>query len=73
MTYLEIEERLQKAYPGAHVAAIDLTGGENHYEVRISTKELNNLSRIEKHKAIMSVFKEELSSGELHALSIKVL
>ena len=73
MTPIEIEERLRQAYPQAVVAAIDLTGQNNHYEIRISTNLLNGLSRIEQHQAIMSLLEKELKSGEIHALSIKVL
>ncbi len=73
MTPLEMEEQLRQAYPSAQVAVIDLTGTENHYEVRISTPQLNTMNRIAQHQAIMSVFDKELKSGEIHALTIKVL
>lgn len=73
MTDIEMEKRLRKVYPTAHVAVVDLTGGGNHYEVRISSQEMENLSRMEQHQAIMSVFDNELKSGEVHALAIKVL
>lgn len=73
MTPAEMETRLCQTYPNAQVAVIDLTGSENHYEVRISARELSSLSRIEQHQAVMSVFNEELKSGEVHALSIKIL
>ena len=73
MTSREMEHRLEEAYPGCQVAVIDLTGGQDHYEVRLSAKELDGLTRVQQHQAIMKVFDEELRSGEIHALAVKTL
>ncbi len=67
----ELKVRLQSAYPSAHVLIQDLTGSGNHFEVEIFEVSFAELSRMERHQAVMSVFNAELKSGELHALSIK--
>ena len=69
----EMEEKIQSTYPGCDVVALDLTGEASHFEVRIAAMELNELSRIKQHQAIMAIFKDELATGEVHALSIKTL
>lgn len=73
MKIQEIETRLLQKYPEAQVFVQDLTGGEDHFEIRIRAQDLNSLSRIQQHKEVMAPFDKELKSGEIHALSIKVV
>jgi stress-induced morphogen len=73
MTSEAMEKRLREKYPDAEVAVLDMTGTENHFEVRIRSQALANLPRIAQHKAVMAVFAEELKTGEVHALAIKVM
>lgn len=69
----ELETRLNAEFPGADVLVTDLTGTEDHYEVRIIAPQFEGLSRIQQHKAVMATFDAELKSGELHALSLKTM
>lgn len=69
----ELETRLNAAFPGADVLVTDLTGTEDHYEVRIIAPQFEGLNRIQQHKAVMATFDAELKSGELHALSLKTM
>lgn len=71
MTADALKQRLQTAYPDGRVEVFDLTGGGDHYEVEVESKAFQGLSRIQQHQAVMAVFKEELATGEVHALSIK--
>lgn len=73
MNNTQMEERLRSRFLDAQVAVIDLTGTSDHFEVRLVSRELAALTRINQHKAVMAVFAEELKSGEVHALSIRVL
>ena len=73
MTCQQMEDRIKDRYPNCEVAVIDMTGSQNHFEVRISEPSFAGQSRIQQHKAIMDVFDIELKSGEVHALSIKTL
>ncbi len=68
-----MEQRLRQAYPDADVVVIDLTGTQDHYEVRIASGQFAGQSRIAQHKAVMKVFDDELKTGEVHALTIKTL
>lgn len=69
----EIHRRLEEQFPGADVLVTDLTGTEDHYEVRIIASQFEGLSRIQQHKTVMDVFGPELQSGEIHAFTIKTL
>ena len=68
-----LETKIQERFPDCDVVAMDLTGGGDHWEVRIASKEFKEMSRVQRHQAVMAVFDAELKSGELHALSIKTL
>lgn len=73
MTAEQMEQRLKSRYQDAQVMVVDTTGTSDHFEVRIQCDELKGLSRILQHKAVMNVFADELKTGEVHALTIKVL
>lgn len=67
----QMKERLMQSFPDADVMVEDLTGTEDHYEVRVRSRAFEGLSRIEAHQRVMAAFAAELSTGEVHALSIK--
>ena len=71
MTPVDIEDRLKKDFPDCDVVATDLTGGGNHYEVRIASSSFAGLNRVQQHQKVMATFDSELKSGELHALTLK--
>lgn len=71
MTPQEVKERLEEAYPGCPVEVYDLTGTYDHYQVSVASDTFKGLSRIAQHKHVMAVFKDELKTGEVHALSIQ--
>ena len=71
MTPEQIKQRLQQAYPQGMVDVTDMTGGGDHYSVYVKSAKFNGMSRIQRHKSVMSVFAEELKTGEVHALTIK--
>lgn len=69
----ELEKRILQAYPDAQLAVFDSNGRGDHFEIRISSEEINKLSRIQRHQSILKLFDAEFKSGELHALSVKPL
>ncbi|MEK6555915.1 MAG: BolA/IbaG family iron-sulfur metabolism protein [Bdellovibrionota bacterium] len=73
MTPQEIEVRLKTTFPDCDVFVTDLTGTENHYEVRVASKVFAGRSRIDQQRLVMDAFGAELKTGEVHALTIKTL
>jgi stress-induced morphogen len=71
MTPEQIKNRLLETYSDAHVEVTDLTGTLDHYQVVIRTNALKGMTRINQHKAVMSVFDQELKTGEIHAFTLK--
>lgn len=46
--------------------------GNSHFSIQISSDTLESLSKIEQHRIINGLLKDEFANG-LHALSIKIL
>ncbi len=67
----DIQKRIKENYPMCQVLVKDLTGTENYWQIHISTPEFKDLQVIEQHRQIKSLFKKELKTGEIHALSLK--
>lgn len=71
MSPQEMKKRLEAQFPNDKVDVMDLTGGQDHYEVYVKSPQFEGLSRIERHQKVMEIFSEELKTGEVHALSIR--
>jgi stress-induced morphogen len=66
----ELKQRIESAIPGARVEVHDLTGGGDHFRATVSAPEFADLSRIEQHRRVYSVFGSEIG-GPIHALSLE--
>ena len=45
-------------------------GGKSHFNITVSSKQLDTLSRVERHKLIHKILAEELK--QIHALQISI-
>ena len=66
----ELKQRIETAIPGARVDVTDLTGGGDHFRATVIAGEFADLSRIEQHRRVYSVFGPEIG-GPIHALSLE--
>ncbi|MET0015490.1 MAG: BolA family protein [Sedimenticola sp.] len=64
----EIIERVRKLYPDA---VIDVAGEDCSFELYVISKVFKGLNTLQRQKPILGLFKEEIRSGALHALSIR--
>ena len=64
----EIIERIAAAYPGA---VIDAVGADCNFEVYIISEQFAGVGLLQRQKAVLALFKDEIASGKLHALSVK--
>ncbi len=63
-----IIERIQSLYADA---AVDINGADCSFEVYVVSDSLRGKSTLQRQRSILDLFKDELKSGKLHALSIK--
>jgi BolA family transcriptional regulator, general stress-responsive regulator len=78
-----IAQKLSLKFAPSHLEVVDESekhrghagarpGGETHFRVRISSPQLDPLSRVAQHRAVMETLDAELKSG-VHALAIEVV
>lgn len=68
MNPAEISAKIRSALPDAHV---ELTGAECSFEMLVVSEQLAGKSPVARQRLLLGLFAAELSSGALHALSIR--
>lgn len=68
MTEEEIIARVKGLYPDA---LIDVAGADCNFEMYIVSDALEGMGLLQRQQSILDLFKDELASGKLHALSVK--
>lgn len=65
-----VRERLENAFEGT-VEVRDLTGTDNHFEVRIVSAAFEGKSPIERHKLVYAPLRDWIEDDTVHALSVR--
>ena len=65
-----VRERLEKAFEGT-VEVRDLTGTDNHFEVRIVSAAFEGRTPIERHKLVYAPLRDWIEDDTVHALSVR--
>ena len=65
-----IQRRIENAFPGSRVEALD-QGGGNHISVTVVSDAFAGKTRMQQHQMIYELFKEEMAVDQIHALAIK--
>ena len=68
MTGDEIVQRVRSLYPDAVVEA---AGADCSFEISVISDAFDGCNTLQRQKPILALFKEDIRSGALHALSIK--
>lgn len=63
-----VAELIRAGVPGAQVR---VTGDGSHFDAVVVSEAFDGKSPIQKQRLVMAAVKQEIESGELHALSIK--
>jgi len=68
MTAEEIKQLIEQGLEGAKAS---VTGSEGKFEATIICAQFLNMATIEQHKMVYAAVNQQISSGEIHALSLK--
>ena len=71
MTPDQLKTRIESLAPQTEVQVNDLTGTQDHYEAIIVSPAFVGKPMIEQHRMVYGLFKAEVDSGEVHALTLK--
>jgi acid stress-induced BolA-like protein IbaG/YrbA len=64
----EIIARIRSLYADARV---DIDGADCSFEVYVISEQLGGMATLQRQQSLLGLFRDELKSGKLHALSIK--
>jgi stress-induced morphogen len=65
-----LRDVLARAFPGARVEIVDLTGTRDHYQVSIVAEAFRGQPRMRQHRMVYDAL-GDLMRGPIHALSLK--
>ena len=67
----DIKTRIETIAPGTKAELIDLTGTQDHWQAIIISPAFAGKTLLEQHRLIFGLFKSEVDSNEMHALTLK--
>ncbi len=68
MTTDDIQKLIEAGIPGSQAM---VTGAEGKYEATVISDAFDGLTMVKEHQLVYATIKDQIASGELHALSIK--
>ncbi|MFZ9519245.1 MAG: BolA family protein [Silvanigrellaceae bacterium] len=68
----EVKGRILEGFPGAEVVVNEFSGGNDHYAVLVVSDLFAGKKLLARHRAVLDLFQTEISSGEVHALTMKL-
>lgn len=71
MTPDQLKARIESLAPGTEAQVMDLTGTQDHYQAVVVSPMFAGKMMIEQHRMVYGLFKEEIESNEVHALTLK--
>ena len=63
----QIQQIIAQGMPDA---AVEVSGGEGKFVANVTSDAFADLSLLKRHKLVYACVKDEIASGELHALTI---
>jgi acid stress-induced BolA-like protein IbaG/YrbA len=70
---METEAVAQLIRDGLPGAEVEVVGDGSHFEALVVSEAFAGLTPIKKQRLVMDTVRDQIASGELHALSIKTL
>lgn len=65
-----IKERIEERLPGSRA---EVEGAEAHFTATIVAAAFEDKSRIERHRMIYDLFRDEMANQSIHALSLRTV
>ncbi|AFZ46766.1 transcriptional regulator, BolA protein family [Cyanobacterium stanieri PCC 7202] len=67
----QVKQMIQSQLPDAEVVVRDLTGGGDHLEAIVVSKEFEGKTRVKQHQLVYGALNSQLQSEAIHALALK--
>ncbi|MBE9221824.1 BolA/IbaG family iron-sulfur metabolism protein [Cyanobacterium stanieri LEGE 03274] len=67
----QVKQMIQSQLPDAEVVVRDLTGGGDHLEAIVVSKEFEGKTKVKQHQLVYGALNTHLKSEAIHALALK--
>ena len=67
----QVELMIKAELPDAQIEVQDLTGGGDHYQVRVVSSQFAGKGLVQQHQLIYRALQQAMSSEAIHALALK--
>ncbi|MES9947000.1 MAG: BolA/IbaG family iron-sulfur metabolism protein [Candidatus Thiodiazotropha sp.] len=64
----DLINRIKQLYPDAEIT---VAGESCSFEVNVTTPAFDNMKSLQRQRSILTLFNDEIASGELHALTVR--
>jgi acid stress-induced BolA-like protein IbaG/YrbA len=68
MNEQDLINRIKQSYPDAQISA---SGEGCSFEVNVTTPVFEGMKSLQRQRSILTLFNDEIASGELHALTVR--
>ncbi|MBW9259427.1 MAG: BolA/IbaG family iron-sulfur metabolism protein [Candidatus Thiodiazotropha sp. (ex. Lucinisca nassula)] len=68
MNEQDLMHRIKELYPDAEIS---VTGESCSFEVNVTTPAFTDMKSLQRQRSILTLFNQEIASGELHALTVR--
>lgn len=67
----EVEAMIKAKLPDAQIQLKDMTGGGDHYEAIVISREFEGKRPVQQHQLVYAAVQEAMASNAIHALGLK--
>ena len=67
----EVKAKIEEGLATEFVDVQEFSGGSDHYAVIVVSDAFEKVPLLKRHRMVMDIFKDELATEEVHALTIK--
>ncbi|MBX9704492.1 MAG: BolA/IbaG family iron-sulfur metabolism protein [Silvanigrellaceae bacterium] len=67
----EVKQRIESGLKHTTCYVSEFSGGTDHYSVVVVGDLFEGVHLLKRHRMVLDLFQDEISSGEVHALTIK--
>jgi len=67
----DLKAKIKTIKGTSQVDVMDTTGTEDHFHAVVVSSSFEGLRTIQRHQVVFAILKNELDSGEVHALELK--
>ena len=72
MLSAEVKKRIEEGLSSSVCLVNEFSGGTDHYSVTIVSDKFEGKTLLARHRMILDLFKAEMETGEVHALTMKL-